>query len=198
MVKRIFLVGFRATGKSTVGKILAEKLNWSFMDMDFLISQQAGEGVDVLTKNGSDWTKFRQIEIEILGELSGLNDVVIGCGGGVGVNDIVEKNSNKTYGELNKNILEKSEDSVIILLSLDEGTIRDRLKIQYKNKKIMPLLDENEAKNMKVDLDRDKMIEKQIEDSMNAYRKRKPLYEDLTSIKMSTDDLSPQEVVNNI
>ncbi len=198
LVKRIFLVGFRATGKSTVSKILAKKLNWSFVDMDFLISQQAGERIDILTKNGSNWEEFREIENQILGELSTMNNIVISCGGGVGVNDIVEKNTKRTYAQLNKKILRGSKDSLVVLLNLNEKEIEKRLKRQYKNKKIMPLLNEEKAKEMKSELDTDQIIEKQVKDSMTAYEKRKPLYDDLTDIKINTDKLSPDNVVNKI
>src|SRR5437868_646493 len=127
MFKRIFLVGFRATGKSTAGKILAEKLGWSFFDLDFLITQQAGEEVNIITNNGRDWLRFRQLENEILKEISEMENVVISCGGGIGVSDILDKKTNQTFGELNKIILNNSKDSVVILLTADDETIIERL-----------------------------------------------------------------------
>ena len=66
---KIFLVGFRTTGKSTLGKIIADKLNWSFIDTDFLITSEFGESADIITKNGSDWKKFRESENETLKEV---------------------------------------------------------------------------------------------------------------------------------
>src|SRR3989344_2175905 len=101
MINRIFLIGFRTTGKSTLGKILAESLGLSFFEMDFLIKEQAGQELNILTKNGSDWLEFRQIENEILEDLTRVNRAVISCGGGVGVNDVIDKKTGKTFGQLN-------------------------------------------------------------------------------------------------
>ncbi len=196
--KRIFLVGFRTTGKSTIGKILADKLNWSFLDMDFLITQEAGQSADTLTKNGTDWKKFRKIENEVLYEVSKMDNVVVSCGGGVGVNDVIDETTKKTFGELNKEILENSKDSMIILLTSSEEDIRERLKRQYKNKKIMPFLNTENAKRLVNEKDEDVLIEKQIEDSMATYQKRKPLYESLTKVKINTDTESLEKTAEEI
>lgn len=196
--QRIFLVGFRTVGKSTIGKILADKLNWSYLDIDFLITQELGETVDVITKNGTDWKKFRQTENEILYEVSKMQNVIISCGGGVGVNDVKDKNSHKTFGELNKEILDESENSLIVLLTSDEPSIRQRLERQYKNKKIMPFLNESNAKNSENENDESALIKKQVEDSMQTYQTRKNLYENLTDIKINTDTKSLEETAQEI
>lgn len=184
---KIFLVGFRATGKTTLGKILAEKLGWSFWDSDFLITQEAGQNAQELTKNGTDWRKFRKIENEVLFELSKLNGAVISCGGGVGVNNVADSETHKTFGELNKEILDSAEQSLTVLLVSSEKSIKERLERQYKNKKIMPFLNSETAKNAKVETDPQKLIEQQVADSMKTYEQRKPLYDTLTEVKIDTD-----------
>lgn len=196
--KRVFLVGFRTTGKTSIGKILAEKLGWSFWDSDFLITQEAGENVETLTKKGTDWEKFRRIENEVLFELSKLNEAVISCGGGVGVNDVIDKQTNKTFGDLNKEILGDSKDSLIILLSSTEEKIRERLKRQYKNRKIMPFLNPENAKDSANETDSEHLIEKQIEDSLKTYSQRKDLYDALTKFKISTETGTLDEAAGEI
>lgn len=196
--KRIFLVGFRTTGKTTIGKILAEKLGWSFWDCDFLITQEAGQDIETLTKKGTDWTKFRKIENEVLFELSKLSEAVISCGGGVGVNDLVDKDTGKTFGDLNKEILDDSKDSLIVLLFSSKEKIEERLKRQYKNRKIMPFLNSGYAKEFESETDEEKLMEKQIVDSLKTYDLRKPLYDILTEVKISTDKGSLEETAEQI
>ncbi|MBI2593685.1 AAA family ATPase [Candidatus Daviesbacteria bacterium] len=194
---RIFLVGFRATGKSTLGKLLADKLGWSFMDLDFLITQQEGEDVGKITKNGTDWRRFREIENEALKEMSVLKNVVISCGGGVGVNDIPGYESGKTYGDLNAQIFKNSNNSLVVLLKTDEKIIEERLRVQYKNKKLMPFLSATEAKNSE-GLDLDDLIEKLVKDSMQALKKREPLYEKLTEIKIDTSGKTNEKIAQEV
>lgn len=198
MYKRIFLTGFRTTGKSTVGKLLAEKLNWSFFDMDFLISQEAARDIGELTKNGTDWKEFRKIENEVLNDLCQMEQAVISCGGGVGVNDIIDIQTNRTYGKINSEILNKSEESLIILLKADEKLIEARLRKLYRNKKIMPVLNENNAKQLEKLYDEEEIIEEQVRDSMKTYKLRKPVYESLTAYKIDVDSLNPVEISDRI
>lgn len=194
---RIFLVGFRATGKSTLGKFLADKLNWSFMDLDFLITQQEGEDIGKLTKNGKDWGKFREAENDALKDMVRLENVVISCGGGVGVNDILDPESSQTYGELNAKILKESDDSLIILLKADEQIIEERLRRQYRNKKLMPFLSIDEAKKSE-GLNFEELVKKQVKDSMEALKKREPLYEKLTEFKIDTTGKTNEKIAEEV
>lgn len=189
-VKRIFLVGFRTTGKTTIGKLLAQKLNWSFWDCDFLITQESGKNIEALTKKGTDWTVFRKLENETLEEVSKLDNAVISCGGGVGVNDVLSQDSKTTFGELNRDILKSRADSLVVLLTSDIKKIRQRLKRQYKNNKLMPFLITENAKKMESEKDKNILIEKLIDDSIATYEKRKDLYDLLTNVKINTDSQS--------
>lgn len=194
--KRIFLAGFRATGKSTLGKILADKLNWSFIDLDFLISQQEGGDIGVLTKNGTDWTKFRKIENEVLKDVLGLKNVIISCGGGVGVNDIVDEKSKKTFGQLNQETL-KNEENLIILLTSEDKIIKKRLTTLFERKKIMPFINKSNALKSDDEKDGERLVKKQVEDSMYALTIRKPLYQELADIEIDTSNfIFPKKMVN--
>lgn len=193
---RIFLVGFRATGKSTLGKLLADKLNWSFMDLDFLITQQEGKDVAKITKNGTDWSRFREVENEALKEMSVLENVVISCGGGIGVNDIVDGKSKKTFGQLNQETL-KNEENLIILLTSEDKIIKKRLTALFKRKKIMPFINKSNALKSNSEEDGERLVKKQVEDSMYALTKRKPLYKELADIEIDTSSfIFPEKLVN--
>ena len=77
----IYLVGMMGSGKSTVGKILAEKLSYRFFDTDDVIEKSLGATVaDIFEENGEE--VFRDIEAKVLQELSQYARSVISTGGG--------------------------------------------------------------------------------------------------------------------
>jgi shikimate kinase len=79
--EKLILTGFRATGKSSIGKILAERLGFDFIDTDRTIEKRQGETIsDMVAKGG--WELFRSKEKELLLELADSNNVVIATGGG--------------------------------------------------------------------------------------------------------------------
>ncbi|MDA3971779.1 MAG: shikimate kinase AroL [Desulfobulbaceae bacterium] len=77
----IILIGYRATGKTTVGRLLADRLGFSFVDVDQAIEQQEGRCIaDMVQQHG--WDYFRQREKEMLVELADQKNHVIATGGG--------------------------------------------------------------------------------------------------------------------
>jgi len=81
MLDKIYLVGFMASGKSTVGRMLAERLRWRFEDVDELIERRERLTIaDIFTRHGEAY--FRGVEREILGLLQPLRHVVVATGGG--------------------------------------------------------------------------------------------------------------------
>lgn len=84
--ENIVLCGMPSSGKSTVGKILAEKLSMSFVDTDDMIVEMTGCPItDIFRKMGE--TAFRNIESEAVREASGLGGHVIATGGGAILRD---------------------------------------------------------------------------------------------------------------
>lgn len=80
-VDKIYLVGFMASGKSTVGRVLAGRLGWRFEDVDHLIEVREKTTVaEIFARHGEAY--FRAAEREILGLLQPLRHVVIATGGG--------------------------------------------------------------------------------------------------------------------
>jgi shikimate kinase len=77
----IFLVGFMASGKTTVGKLVAARLGWQFDDLDDLVTRAAGQAVaDIFAAEGE--AGFRRRESDALREAAGRRRVVIATGGG--------------------------------------------------------------------------------------------------------------------
>jgi shikimate kinase len=77
----IFLVGFMATGKTTVGRILAARLGWRLVDLDDVIAREAGQSVPRIFETEGE-AGFRGREARALGEVSRERRVVVATGGG--------------------------------------------------------------------------------------------------------------------
>lgn len=78
---KIVLIGFRATGKTTIGKLLAERLSLPFLDLDEYLTRREGKSIaQMVAERG--WPYFRQKEREAMRELSGFKEGVIALGGG--------------------------------------------------------------------------------------------------------------------
>lgn len=96
---RIIFIGMPSSGKTTMGKLTAEKLNKEFFDTDFLIEQKERMSIpEIFEKKGEEY--FRNKETEVLKEISDKN-AVIATGGGTPVRKInqaeIQKNSFVIY-----------------------------------------------------------------------------------------------------
>lgn len=91
MEKHIYLIGFMAAGKSTVGKLLAEKLGVDYLDSDVWIEQQNGLTVmELFEKKGEEF--FRQEEKRFIEWTATVPAAVIGTGGGLPIfNNLIGK-----------------------------------------------------------------------------------------------------------
>ena len=79
--KNIALTGFMGTGKSTVGRLLAKRLKWKWVDVDRYIEKKEGRPIArIFEKEGEPY--FRSLEKEAIRELSSKRGVVITTGGG--------------------------------------------------------------------------------------------------------------------
>ncbi len=77
----LFLVGMRASGKTSVGRALAKRLGYAFVDLDLLLCEQLGKKIaDIVAQEG--WEGFRAHEARILREACAPR-TVIATGGGV-------------------------------------------------------------------------------------------------------------------
>jgi len=78
----IVLIGMRGSGKTAVGRLIAEKVGKQFIEMDELIVQRMGLSIpEIVSKYG--WEKFREVEEKVTREVSRLDSVVNATGGGV-------------------------------------------------------------------------------------------------------------------
>ena len=78
----IFLIGMMGAGKSTVGKLLAQKLGYNFLDTDPLIEKCAGKSIpEIFAKDGEE--TFRDLEQQVLSQVSAYTRLVVATGGGI-------------------------------------------------------------------------------------------------------------------
>ena len=86
--KNLILIGMMASGKSTIGRLLAKKLNLKFFDTDFIIEKRAEmKIVEIFQKKGEPY--FRNLEKKIILNLLNKNNCVISLGGGAFINEAV-------------------------------------------------------------------------------------------------------------
>ncbi|MDD1689728.1 MAG: shikimate dehydrogenase [Methanoregula sp.] len=110
-MKRIVLTGYRGTGKTEIGKQLAQQNGVPFLDTDALIEQKTGRSIpDIFHEDGEE--RFRDIEREVTASLPPA-DAVIGTGGGIVMDTGNMKNLRK--------------DSMLVLLTADIDTIEQRI-----------------------------------------------------------------------
>lgn len=83
-MENIVLVGMPGAGKSTIGKLLAEKLNRKFVDIDKCVEEYAGMSIpEIFIKRGEE--EFRKLESETIKKFGSENGIVIATGGGTPV-----------------------------------------------------------------------------------------------------------------
>lgn len=79
--KNVVITGFMGSGKSSVGREVAQRLGWPFVDMDDLIEEREGAPIPkIFAQRGEDY--FRQMEKELCRELAAKRGLVIATGGG--------------------------------------------------------------------------------------------------------------------
>ena len=140
MGKNLTLTGMMGVGKTTIGKILAKKLNYNFIDVDKLIEATEGTSINLIFKNKSE-NYFRKIESEItLSELKKKNSV-ISLGGGAFINNQIRKNVKKfsksfwldvPVSELVKRLKKNKQRPLLFEKDADETVKR----IYFERKKI--------------------------------------------------------------
>ena len=108
----LFLIGYRCTGKTTVGQALAERLAWTFVDTDEVVVDTAGTSIAHMVETHG-WPYFRQLEQQTLAALANGHDQVVATGGGVVLDD--------------RNLAVMQKAGKVIWLTADVATIARRM-----------------------------------------------------------------------
>jgi shikimate kinase len=85
VISNLVLIGFMGSGKTSVGRCIAEQLRFQFLDTDELIESRTGKTIsDIFSENGE--AVFRDLEHQVVEELSVREQTVISTGGGLPAN----------------------------------------------------------------------------------------------------------------
>ena len=136
MKSNIVLIGFMGTGKTAVGRVLAEKLGKKFVELDDIISKRAMKSIKrIFAEDGE--VAFRELEINLAKEVSEKENQVIACGGGVVLNKI-------NIDRLRENgiVVYLTASPEAILNRVSEGNERPLLSTPDKEERIGTLLRE--------------------------------------------------------
>ena len=120
------------SGKSTIGRLLGQKLNLRFFDIDFLIEKKTNMKIaEIFEKKGED--EFRNLEKEITLKFLNKTNCIISLGGGAFINEIIKEKVKKK--------------GISVWLKWDSQTLINRIR---KNKKrpISLNLDDNELRDL--------------------------------------------------
>ena len=120
----IILIGYRGSGKSTVGSRLASQMRRRFVDTDDLIESKEGQISDIVKSRG--WDYFRAIEKRIVEEISQEDNLVIALGGGAVLDP--------------DNIVNLERNGFIIWLKADREVLRKRMDLDPRTFASRPTL----------------------------------------------------------
>ena len=90
MKKNLVLTGMMGVGKSTIGKSLATKLSYAFIDVDRLIEKKEGKKINVIFRNKGE-SFFRKLENDISLDNLKSNNCVVSLGGGAFLNKSIRR-----------------------------------------------------------------------------------------------------------
>ena len=168
MNELVYLIGFSGTGKSSVARLIAQALRWSFIDMDEEIESSCGKSIsEIFQTKGEKW--FRDEESKLLNNISVKNKHIISTGGGVPVKD---QNMNLMLKTGYVICLDASVDQIVARLSILAG----------KDNKLS---------------DRPKITNLSIEDISNFKSERANIYS-MANFTINTNHLTVEQVTNEL
>ena len=164
----IYLIGYRCTGKTSVGRLLSERTGWQLVDTDQRIVAHAGMPVsDIVTQNG--WSYFRELEKQMLAETAEASQLVVATGGGI------------VLDPENRAILEDAGHFIVWLQASPE-TIEMRMQADAQTETLRPALTETS-------------LAREIKDTLAS---RSPYYEQARDLAIDTDRQSIEETCERI
>lgn len=171
---KVVLIGYRATGKSTVGRLLAAQLKIPFWDTDAMVEKLIGMPIkEIVALHG--WDYFREKEKETIKFLMQKEDCVIATGGGV-----VLFRENIDLLKQNVDLLKQS--GVMIWLNAPLEDIIERLKKDAQKGGTRPQFTTGNI----------------VQETIDIMRQRLPLYEKAADYTIDTLNKNVEKVVEEI
>jgi shikimate kinase len=116
-LRRLVLTGFMGAGKSTIGRILASRLGWTFLDLDAHLEQRTGATIPQLFERHGE-AHFRRLESTALASALGRSNTVLALGGGT------------PEGLTNRLLVEQTPATFTIFLDAPFPVLFDRCMLQ--------------------------------------------------------------------
>jgi shikimate kinase len=133
----VVLIGFRGSGKTTIGKEISRMLQWEYVSTDALIEAEAGCSInEFVEKEG--WQAFRRLETKVIEGLREKKNAVIDCGGGVVENSqnmaLLTPNSlvvwvNAELAEIHRRLLKDADRPL-----LNQNDLRKDIEFNYRRR----------------------------------------------------------------
>ncbi len=116
-LKRLVLTGFMGAGKSTIGRLLAARLSWNFLDLDTHLEHRTGTTIPQLFRDHGE-ARFRRLESTALASALARTNTILALGGGT-PEDLT-----------NRLLLEQTPGTFTIFLDAPFPTLFDRCMLQ--------------------------------------------------------------------
>jgi shikimate kinase len=165
----LVLIGYRGSGKTTIGRKLAERLVWPFIDSDERIVAKAGKSIkQIFEESGEEG--FRNLETKVIEELCDLPDHVLALGGGA-----VKRPENRSAL--------RAAGHTVVYLSCKAEELHRRIQGDPKTKLDRPNLTGLGGGLAEVE---------------KLLAEREPLYREIDDLEVDVSGLSPDQAVNEI
>ncbi len=121
----LFLIGYRCSGKTTIGKTIAKALDWSFVDADVILVRESGRSIKEIV-DSEGWDAFRRMERSVLKQICADDRQVVATGGGV----VLDRS----------NIQAMKTSGTVVWLDAGAATIQKRMRQDKNTEKFRPAL----------------------------------------------------------
>lgn len=162
----IVLIGYRGSGKTTIGQKLADRLWQDFIDTDVLIVQRAGKSIkEIFEQEGEP--RFRDLESQVVKEVCQLSEVVISLGGGA------------ILREENRQVIAQGGHKVIYL-RCEAGVLHQRIQADAATQAMRPNLTH---------------LGGGIDEIKSVLAEREPIYRQVMTAELDVTNLSVEDAV---
>jgi shikimate kinase len=150
----IGIIGFMGTGKSSIGRALANSIRWQFVDTDDLVEKVSGKSISqIFSEDGEE--VFRDLESEVVKEVCRLESAVISFGGGV----VLDQSNVETIKENCTVVFLRSSPETLVnrtssantrpLLFDNKSNLQDRISVLLAEREALY----NDAMDVAIDTD---------------------------------------------
>ncbi|WP_353073543.1 shikimate kinase [Tunturiibacter gelidoferens] len=164
-LKRLVLTGFMGAGKSTIGRLLAARVGWNFLDLDAHLESRTNATIPQLFEQHGE-ARFRRLESTALASALGYSNIVLALGGGT-PEDLT-----------NRLLLEQTPATFTIFLDAPFPTLFDRCMLQDLGDPALarPVLRDPAAAQLR-------------------FERRHPLYRRMAGLTIATSNQTPTQTV---